>query len=77
MPYLFESIKEFIKSLNEKQTDPELMQQMEDEVAELAAECPRCGKLENECVCQERDAFSTVNAFRAAPGIKKDKGKFS
>ena len=76
MPYLFESIEEFIKSLNEKQTNPELMQQMEDEVFDKAAECPRCGKLENECICQERDAFSTVNAYRAAPGKKKDKGNF-
>jgi len=69
MPYLFESIKDFIKNLNEKQTDPELMQQMEDEVFDKAAECPRCSKLENECICQDRDSFSTVNSFRAAKGI--------
>ena len=73
MPYLFESIEDFIKSLNEKQTDPELMQKMEDEVFDKAAECPRCGKLENECICQERDPFSTVNAFRASGGVKKEK----
>jgi len=76
MPYLYESLDDFIKSLNEKQTDPELMAKMEDDLYDEASFCPRCGKDESECICQDRDFFSTVTVYRAANGKKKKKDDF-
>tara|TARA_Y100000389_G_scaffold189963_1_gene214298 strand:+ start:13320 stop:13700 length:381 start_codon:yes stop_codon:yes gene_type:complete len=61
---------------NEKQTDPELMAKMEEEAINKNAECPRCGKSETGCVCNERDPYSTVNAYRAPSGDKKKKEDF-
>jgi hypothetical protein len=75
MPYLLESIEEFIKNLQEKQTDPALMKKMEEDIFNKAAECPRCAKLEDECICQDRDNGSTLNVYRMAPGNKKDNRK--
>ena len=75
MAYLLESLAEFIKRINEKQTDPELMTKMEEENFDQAAKCPRCGKLEDECICQDRDFGSAINVYRMAPGKKKDNSK--
>lgn len=74
-----EQIKDQIKSKyypNEKQTDPELMAKMEEEVISKNSGCPRCGKSETACVCKERDPYSTVNAYRAPSGEKKKKEDF-
>jgi len=76
MKYIKESFDEFKKSLNEEQTDPELAARMQEEVIKKSSECPRCGMPENECICNERDQFSTVNAFRSPSGEKKEKGEF-
>ena len=76
MKYLFESFRKFKSYVSEKQTDPDLMKKMEEEVLDKSADCPRCGLKEDECVCVERDSFSTVNAYRAPTGDKKEKKEF-
>jgi hypothetical protein len=76
MKYIAESFDDFKKNLNEEQTDPELATNMQEDIIKKSGECPRCGSPDNECICQERDQFSTVNLFRAPSGEKKDKGEF-
>lgn len=75
MRYSLKSIKSFLKDVNEEQTDPELMDKIEDEDNDLAGCCPRCGEYGSTCVCQERDPFSTVNIFRVSKEKEKEKDK--
>lgn len=70
MSYSLYSFKQFIKQIYEKQTDPELMDKMEDEVIKSSGECPRCGKDESKCICVESDIYSTVTAYRAPKGVE-------
>ena len=37
---------------------------------ENSGTCPRCGNTEKECSCQEKDYYSTVNAYRIPTGHK-------
>lgn len=37
--------------------------------------CPRCGKYFINCICTERDYYSTVNAYRIPAGEKHKKDK--
>ena len=39
--------------------------------------CPRCGKSQGECVCQDRDYGSTVNLHRLGKGkVTKQESNF-
>ena len=68
----------FIKSYNqfilEKQTDEPLLAKIKAGMEKEIGDCPRCGKSFHDCVCPEKDYFSTMNAYRTPPG-KKHKSK--
>jgi len=67
----FKNFKEFVA---EKQTNPELVKKMQQFVEDDSANCPRCGKPEGVCICQDRDFGSTVNLHRLGKG-EKTKGE--
>lgn len=70
MVYKLKTIKEFIKGVNEQQTEPELVKKLEDELSKDSSKCPRCGEQEDNCICQERDSYSTINSYRIKKGDK-------
>lgn len=63
------SFREFIAE-NEK-TDPGLEKKVKDELNKDDGTCPRCGKIETECICPDRDYMSTINIYRLRKGDHK------
>jgi hypothetical protein len=54
-------LKGFKQFITEKQTDPELVKKMQEYSEGQGDTCPRCGKVQGECKCADRDYGSTVN----------------
>lgn len=68
MKFIIESFKEFIESLSEKQTDPDLVDKVEKEESDAQENCPRCGEGIEGCKCVDEDPSSTVNLYRIPKG---------
>lgn len=71
------------KHIEDYKPETEENVELEDEIADYIEEvddlCPRCGELDKDCQCQEKDPYSTNTAHRAPKGelIKtKPKQKF-
>lgn len=65
------SLKKFTKFVLEKQTDKDLKDRLEKELANEAGDCPRCGKAFEQCICPEVDYYSTMNIYRTPKGEEK------
>jgi hypothetical protein len=63
-------VKKFNQFILEKQTDEKLVKKVKTEMQTEMGECPRCGRSFHDCMCSERDYYSTVNAYRTPPGKK-------
>ena len=55
-------------------TDKELEQKLEDDLEEIAEDCPRCGEHIDACKCEEEDPWST-KVYHRAPRGEEYKGK--
>jgi hypothetical protein len=66
-----EEMNTFMKKKQKKKEEEasDTQKKLEDWEKEKSGTCPRCGKSEKECVCQEEDYYSTVNSYRV-PGKK-------
>ena len=51
--------------------DKELEKQIEDELEEVAEDCPRCGEHIDACECAKKDPWSTQVYHRAPAGDKQ------
>lgn len=70
-------LKGFKQFIAEKQTDPDLVDKMKEYSDGQGDTCPRCGKSQGGCVCQDRDYGSTVNLHRLGKGkVTKQESNF-
>jgi hypothetical protein len=68
-------IKKYSDFILEKQSDENLMKQINAESKRDIGTCPRCGESFHDCICPDRDYYSTVNAHRTPAGKKIYKNK--
>ena len=59
------------KKGNHEGTDHELEKQVEDQLEDIAENCPRCGEHIESCKCEEEDPWSTQNYHRAPKGTER------
>ena len=56
------------KDGDHKGIDSELEKEINDELEQVAEDCPRCGEHIESCECAEEDPWSTQNYHRAPKG---------
>lgn len=54
-----------------KGVDKELENEINDELEQVAEDCPRCGEHIESCKCEEEDPWSTQNYHRAPKGTEQ------
>ena len=59
------------KDGNHKGIDKELEKEINDELEQVAEDCPRCGEHIESCECAEEDPWSTQNYHRAPKGTEQ------
>ena len=59
------------KDGNHSGVNKELEKEINDELEQVAEDCPRCGEHIESCKCEEEDPWSTQNYHRVPKGIEQ------
>jgi len=59
------------KDGNHSGVNKELEKEINDELEQVAEDCPRCGEHIESCKCEEEDPWSTQNYHRAPKGTER------